>query len=776
MKLNVPYHSSRATVSGWSDRYLHSNAGARPLLLSRSAGFIYMDKCGMVRVVYGLEFTIDETTGQLIEILTSCSSTDCIALKFDDNVMKVVPVLINSDEVPPWAITSLPTIVLDLAMLTQNNIDITSLGLKNSVKIALIPLGVATTYHTGEPVDNLNMAEQDDISRLSSIHGLAVAVWAATLDHALKNRNFILAHQVLAYLKTAGEDALQLGPKAAEFEHCIYSYEPTLMSVSITNVSHPHEFSLLLDRLGGPEKQAAPTVTVTTPASPSFITILDKASEKEEVLYKSGNQKNKVIYIVARISKETIDKFEFAIPTAAMASILAMKTGDEKSEGMVSLFDTNATQQKRDPNNEYNSKIQCRDNDHYEPIMGTAFLTGNVSSSSMDNMNKSSNKSSLSIVNFSKQSKAVIESLQQENQRQLLEAAIGESETNSTKKRTTFHPVDFFRDLSQVGNLMANFMSCVEAAYQCPANKQPLVYQVAEIIFKFCIDKKTVDWYSKNSMPALPMFLVCLMDELYASCSEAACNYTNRMAVQANRPEDLDTEKIQTAGTKVLHIVEELTKKRGWGAPWPPSDVPAWIRNMTELKELEAGSNDCNARSISPNKRTFDKTTAAVSFAKTVGDALPSTSGSKPGGRTSTSGRGTASPTVSGQVTQPPPSDRLPLERGRLRESDGGGSFTRPPNRNGCYLLQGQHTNPDLALCTEARSQYCGHHAVVHKICGNKECKLLHKWWHEYSEELKTKQLQYMDANPTVVKFTPKAAATIRALPSGVDHLIGGEN
>lgn len=254
--------------------------------------------------------------------------------------------------------------------------------------------------------------------------------------------------------------------------------------------------------------------------------------------------KNMINYLSAKISllSETIDNVEFAIPTAAMLIIIALKTGDEKLEGMVSLFNTNARQQKADPSNEHNAKIQNCDNEHYDRIMGNAFLTGNESSTKMDSMNKSSSQSGLSIVNFGKRSKAFIESLQQENQRQLLdEAAIGKTETNSTKKQTSFHPVDFFCNLTQVACLLANFMNCVEAAFLCPLGKQPLVYQVAERIFKFCIDKKTIDWYLKNFMPGLPMFLVSLMDELYASSSETGGSYTNCMAVQANTPEDLDT-------------------------------------------------------------------------------------------------------------------------------------------------------------------------------------------------------------------------------------------
>lgn len=163
-----------------------------------------------------------------------------------------------------------------------------------------------------------------------------------------------------------------------------------------------------------------------------------------------------------------------------------------------------------------------------------------------------------------------------------------------------------------------------------------------------------------------------------------------------------------------------MTKKRNWQAPWSATNLPVWIRNMKEITELQAESSDGNARSISLNKRTFDKT--AVTFEKIVGKALP-TSGLKFGGHITTPGRGTALPIVPGQVTQPPPS-----EHGRLCDSGGGGNFGQPPNRNGCYLLQSLNTKHDLALCPEACSQYCGHHAAVHRICSSKECKKDHKW------------------------------------------------
>ena len=53
MKLNAPYHRSKQPVTEWSKRYLHSSAAARPLLMNNSAGLCYLDKCEMVRAVYG---------------------------------------------------------------------------------------------------------------------------------------------------------------------------------------------------------------------------------------------------------------------------------------------------------------------------------------------------------------------------------------------------------------------------------------------------------------------------------------------------------------------------------------------------------------------------------------------------------------------------------------------------------------------------------------------------------------------------------------------------
>ena len=254
--------------------------------MSNSAGFCYFDKCEMVRAVYGCELTIDETTGQLMDIVTSCSPFECIGLKLNDAILKVIPALFKSDELPSWAISSLATITLDLAALQANNIDVTGVVLGHSVKITLVPLSVAITFHTGEPVDNLNMADTNDVSLLAATHGSAVAQWAEALNHALHNGNYAVARQVLAFLQTtANEEALQLGPKAAEFANLLWGYEPTLPSLNITSLSHPPEYKALLNRLGGPEKPAAAIVTVNTPPSPSVITFLDKASEREEMLY-----------------------------------------------------------------------------------------------------------------------------------------------------------------------------------------------------------------------------------------------------------------------------------------------------------------------------------------------------------------------------------------------------------------------------------------------------------------------------------------------------------
>ena len=117
-------------------------------------------------------------------------------------------------------------------------------------------------------------------------------------------------------------------------------------------------------------------------------------------------------------------------------------------------------------------------------------------------------------------------------------------------------------------------------------------------------------------------------------------------------------------------------------------------------------------------------------------------------------------------------------ERGKLRESDGGHGIRRP-NKNGCYLyLPKQENKPADALCSEVRAIQCAHHAVATYYCeltSDKKCPhgLKHEWWHQYDESLKTKQLDYMEKNRTVVQFNPRANATVRALSSEKGHLVG---
>jgi hypothetical protein len=106
--------------------------------------------------------------------------------------------------------------------------------------------------------------------------------------------------------------------------------------------------------------------------------------------------------------------------------------------------------------------------------------------------------------------------------------------------------------MDQVACLLANFMNCVEAAFICSLGKQSVVYQVAERFFRFCIDPKTIEWCKNNPMPGLPMFLLSLMDEECASGSEMGGNYINRLARQANKPEDLVIDSFQATTMKVL--------------------------------------------------------------------------------------------------------------------------------------------------------------------------------------------------------------------------------
>jgi hypothetical protein len=106
----------------------------------------------------------------------------------------------------------------------------------------------------------------------------------------------------------------------------------------------------------------------------------------------------------------------------------------------------------------------------------------------------------------------------------------------------------------------------------------------------------------------------------------------------------------------------------------------------------------------------------------------------------------------------------------------GGGNFgdTAGPharNNKGCYVLLGSTRDPARTLCPEAREQYCAKYSAQGYFCRNPSCSLKHGWFNNYPANLQTKQLAYVEANKTMVMFSPDCYPTV-ALLAEKRHLI----
>ena len=203
----------------------------------------------------------------------------------------------------------------------------------------------------------------------------------------------------------------------------------------------------------------------------------------------------------------------------------------------------------------------------------------------------------------------------------------------------------------------------------------------------------------------------------------------------------------------------------------PDNDCPLWLEKLYNTG-ITPNEGVKPTGLLSPSKRTH--TGASVSFAeklRPIVDGLTSVTGVPPAGGTQrgrTTGTGIG---LHGWFN--------PNKSGEKGES--GGVEFRRKNLNGCYLYHTKKDTPTEALCPEVRVVQCAHHAVAGHSCeltSDKKCPhgLNHEWYHQLPEDLRAKQLDYMDKNRDLVQFNPRAFATVRSLPSNMKHLVAASN
>ena len=772
MRLAFDYHSSKPPQAKLTERFVTSNVNARASMISQSAGFLYFDNAGMVRGVFAPEVVFNDNTGAVAEANVSVSSTECMGLTLGPAVLKVFPVVLIDADMPSWAISGHSSNVLDITALTQAGIDTTAVG--SPLKIGLIPLILPFTFTTEAPVDNLDMSNSEHVVLLEKTYGPIAAEWANVISSALDD--WTLSCRVLERITDQSDCVNQIGPRMGEFatkDH-LHMAEPTLTALHFTATSHPTKHAALLDRMGGLKVPAAITGMPgpAVPPSPSALIIEDASTIKERTLLSNAEDKRKIMFLHGEIdqTKMMITVTGFAEETAGMSAIASMKTASERTDNLVSMWNTNASKPKKDPAFKFHREVHMRNNEFFDPNHGGMFISATFSSTPIQS-NNTSTTYALNVYAWKKNGKEVAEAIKNELSRQTMELMHGESDSNRTKMRTTVSAMCSVSDLKEVGHITANLRGTLESMYKCSSTTSPIVYKYAGLVFDFAMNEKTDEWVKRHQLEKIPHLLVNTVDCVLAAAAAMSNEYENKMGSKMNIISKIDTTEFGVAVMKGVRIIVEIERARDYDIAY--KDYPHWIEQMFAKP----------AGPLSPSKRTH--TGSAVTFDRTppsAGTTPPAPGLATPGG--TPSGSSTKQPSggrnagtgagVFGWIANP---DQK-WERGKLRESDGGHGIRRP-NKNGCYLyLPKQENKPADALCSEVRAIQCAHHAVATYYCeltSDKKCPhgLKHEWWHQYDESLKTKQLDYMEKNRTVVQFNPRANATVRALPSDKGHLVG---
>ncbi len=84
--------------------------------------------------------------------------------------------------------------------------------------------------------------------------------------------------------------------------------------------------------------------------------------------------------------------------------------------------------------------------------------------------------------------KETVIALRKERSAYQLEDAVGETEANKSKKRTTFSSTEMFTDLDSVISYLVNVISALQCMFNCAhtqATSHPLLYNCIMTLFKF---------------------------------------------------------------------------------------------------------------------------------------------------------------------------------------------------------------------------------------------------------------------------------------------------
>jgi hypothetical protein len=317
--------------------------------------------------------------------------------------------------------------------------------------------------------------------------------------------------------------------------------------VSCTSSSHPDNYRTLLSHLGGAANAAA-----ILPPAPVLQQVIITSSEetKEKKNIAVGYHTLLTIMICAKYDPDSdvLSDLKFPAPTEAFKRVSKLATKDERVRALKNILDTNNAL--RVAGLEHNMLIMSRDYNDVDPLVPTAIITGIYAKTEIKDMKSTSTQ--FTLIHFRATGKETAIALCKERSAYQLEDAVGETEVNKSKKRTTFSSTEMFTDLDSVVSYFANVISALQCMFNCAntqASSRPLLYNCIMTLFNFVTGRKTKDWF----MPLFPTYIALLLDKLFVGFVKSAENYTNQCAAKDGVVANLDMDDLsREIGTLTL--------------------------------------------------------------------------------------------------------------------------------------------------------------------------------------------------------------------------------
>jgi hypothetical protein len=365
------------------------------------------------------------------------------------------------------------------------------------------------------------------------------------------------------------------------------------------------------------------------------------------------------------------------------------------------------------------------------------------------------------LIHFRATGKDTAIALRKERSAYQLEDAVGETKANKSKKRAAFSSPEMFADLGSVVSYLANVISAVQCMFNCAsaqASSCPLLYNCIMALFNFVMSKKTKDWFMDygGRMPLLPTYLTLLSDKVFVGFFKSAENYTNQCAVKDGLVLNLETSDLTKMLGTFYNILKKMKKSIDYDKVW--TDYPAFLSPESKTPPADAAQ-----EGPSPSKQARPPTASKVPFP----------SGGGCGGRGGSHGRGDGNAGRSGGrgAGRGGGTNAWGTGAGFSAGSFGDTTGFHAHNDKGCYILLGGTRDPAHTLCAEAREQYCAKYSTQGYVCRNPSCTLKHGWFNNYPADLQAKQLTHVEANKTMVLFSPNCHPMVNLL-SNKRHLI----